>query len=451
MDSGVTMAAIDDILAQFQLSDEDRKYAKSQALMMAGLGLLGGARKGREMEGLANAGMMGLQTYQQGLGDAQQGKLAQYKMRTMAQEQVDKDEARKAEAAFNAQLAPVFSGAPRLSNMGEGGPTPQNAAAVAPMSKVDQYRKASEMYAARGNVEAAKKYADIANSMEEEYSTTPQVVMGADGKPRMVQYGKRGGAKESEYAPKPDFAEVDLGGTKQFINKYNLPTTGQSFDKTMTPDGAASNAEAQKRLALEYAKFGYQKTRDSKTDADGIKPQPLQASERTQLQEFTGALENVRQLRQTFKPEYAGRGAMGNFDVSTSSTLGSWASKDAQDLANYWADYEKLVNLPERFAVFGASLTQGEKAAWDSARRIKPGADAKQVEAALKTMEAIAERRLNGLSESLVADKRQPAAIAAITKRSGDTPAKTVARTGVEKSTGRKVVQYTDGSTEYAP
>jgi len=202
---------LDELLAQLQLGQGDKDAARKQALMMAGLSMLG-TRKGQEWDAVGRAGMGGIMEYNAAMAGAQQGKLDQFKMRDMAQKYLDGQNDREAQQQLAGQLGQVFNGGPQLQNMGAGGPTPANAQAAAPRSQAAQYREAAAIMAGRGQVEAAKKYADIAASLEEEYSTTPQPIRGADGKVTLTQFGKRGGTKDSGLTPAEKLHFANTGG-----------------------------------------------------------------------------------------------------------------------------------------------------------------------------------------------------------------------------------------------
>src|SRR5689334_3318465 len=58
------------LLAQFQPSASDKAEARRMALLTASLGLLG-TRRGFEFQGLGNAGLLGVQTYQNTLKNEQ--------------------------------------------------------------------------------------------------------------------------------------------------------------------------------------------------------------------------------------------------------------------------------------------------------------------------------------------------------------------------------------------
>jgi hypothetical protein len=358
---------------------------------------------------------------QQAVSEASRDKYNQFRMMSEGQKMVDSRKAQQQAGRDQQELQALFAGGgvPDVAPLANGqGPTVANAAAQAPGSpKGDQYRKAAEWFAARGRTEDAKRAMDMANSFDEEFSQTPQVGL-SGGRAVNALIGKKGTVKVlPDFAPTPKFREVNDGKTTRILNEYMIPETGANIAMQTTPGQDQTHG-------LELQKFRYQQGRDAAAAAAAaqgpgeVKPQALHADERKQLQEFTGNLENVNTLRSSFKDEYAGRGAAGALDVSAANTFGSWASRETQDLGKWWANYERMVNLPERFALFGASLTQGEKQAWDSARLVRPGADPKDVKEALTTMETIAKRKLGGLRESLIADRRQPAAIDAIVNRS---------------------------------
>lgn len=255
--------------ASLGLSDDERKrLILSNLLLGLGGGLMNA--RGNNMLGAAGSGaVQGAMLAQNAVQSAQQDKINALKMRMGVQEYNDKISARKQAASDQQTLGEMFAGSgPDLSRMGPGGPTPENAAAVTAGSpKGDSYRKAAAFYAQRGDTEGAKRMMDIANSFDEEYSQTPQVMM-VNGKPVNALIGKKGGVKTLDgYGVKPDFAEVDLGGTKQFVNKYNLPESGASFDKTMTPGETDSSKRGWATFGLEKDKFAYQKTKDAQEGA----------------------------------------------------------------------------------------------------------------------------------------------------------------------------------------
>jgi hypothetical protein len=104
-------------------------------------------------------------------------------------------------------------------------------------------------------------------------------------------------------------------------------------------------------------------------------------------------------LATAFKPEYGGKGVYGlgaDMQMAASANLG--ADKDA---VNWWKDYRKNIELVERHAMFGASLTTGEQGAWRSAD-ISPGMDPEVIKRNLATRNALAQKVLGNAEQDMV-------------------------------------------------
>lgn len=116
---------------------------------------------------------------------------------------------------------------------------------------------------------------------------------------------------------------------------------------------------------------------------------PLNKGDMDRLEELRASKDAFSELGRTFKRDFAGGGPAGTASVALGSAMGSLASKGAQEKAEWWADFARYIDLPERNKTFGASLSAGEKASWESAKNIKPGNDPDLVEKQVKKMEAI--------------------------------------------------------------
>ena len=104
-------------------------------------------------------------------------------------------------------------------------------------------------------------------------------------------------------------------------------------------------------------------------------------------------------LATAFKPEYAGKGVFGlGADMQMAASANIGADKDS---VNWWKDYRKNIELVERHAMFGASLTVGEQGAWRSAD-ISPGMDAKVIERNLATRKALAQKVLGNAEQDMI-------------------------------------------------
>lgn len=156
---------------------------------------------------------------------------------------------------------------------------------------------------------------------------------------------------------------------------------------------------------------------DGKPLAPPPKTQP-RMTDRTKddLNTMATTAESVSRLESEFKDEFAGGGFLGEAKTAAAKAAGSWAPEDAQSAAAFWADWDKLINLPERNAIFGASLSGSEKASWEGARNIKPGADPKLVRKKLADLKAITRKRGRALADSAVAEGYDPEAVKALTR-----------------------------------
>ena len=235
------MPTMDEYLAMMQPDPEaNRKARIFQALGGLGAGLLGG---GGWQRGLARGGLLAHDAMNDTSNRASSDQMAQFKMRMTAQEMADRDSAREGEAQFGKQLAAITSTAPRLNNMGTGGPTPANAAAVAPPDRVERLRQGAEFYAQNNKPDQAKKYFDAADAMEGTFSVDPKVGLGPDGKPQFGQFSNKGRDPRiaQGFTPPPDLQAVNLGDKTQFVDKLTT-APGATFAAGMSPDAKARNA-----------------------------------------------------------------------------------------------------------------------------------------------------------------------------------------------------------------
>lgn len=271
----------------YAMPDEERKRAAWMALAQASAGLLG-APRGREFQALGQGVQQGLLSYGDAQSQWQRSQQERIKMQ-MAQEafaaQQEERQMKLAEAkrlqeqqqVDQRALGGFFGGGPQLQNMGPGGPTPANAAAVAPPSRGQQYRMAADYYAQRGNAEMAKKYNEQADKWDEEYSTTPQVTL-QNNVPVLAQFGKRGGIKVAEgFAPPPDTQVLNLGNRHTVIDKRTTPV-GTSFDVGVGPDTVYSG-----NITMRGQNMTDARARESTAAAAGGKANELVATVRKEF------------------------------------------------------------------------------------------------------------------------------------------------------------------------
>lgn len=147
-------------------------------------------------------------------------------------------------------------------------------------------------------------------------------------------------------------------------------------------DARIASLEAQ--AALASAKAGA-------TGQSSTKPMPKYMDEK-----FSGMVETIdtldRQLK-TFKDKFANQGLLGDTKRKAAAALGSWGSKDWQEMDSWWRSAERQDELLERFKLFGATLTSNELASWRNAT-IRPGLSAEKVREFLQARQNILKRKL---------------------------------------------------------
>lgn len=91
------------------------------------------------------------------------------------------------------------------------------------------------------------------------YDSGITFVNGPDGKPVAVRTADDGSVKQLDgLSPREKLELENLGGRSVAVNPYELQA-GQSFQRTMTPDGAASNAIARENLGLSRQRLALEK------------------------------------------------------------------------------------------------------------------------------------------------------------------------------------------------
>lgn len=235
-------------------SDEVQQKAKMRGILDFGLGLLSHSYQPLGVAA-GQAGLLGVQGRDQYLQqDAQQrsqgmqGVTQMMNLQNMMQQSKDEQQYRQVRAGqVAAQGQPVAPTLPQFG-MGDRGigqqPSPQNVPRLS-TSKMSDYQKAiaDAQYLEQKGV--ATKYVDAAYAKAEKLR--PEVnkefdAADAAGNPvKVVMY--KDGSREilHDIAPKPDYKQVNLGGTEGFYDPNTKKWSGQ-FDKTQTLESVASNA-----------------------------------------------------------------------------------------------------------------------------------------------------------------------------------------------------------------
>jgi len=215
-------------LAQYQLSDDERrKLLMSNALLGIGAGLLG-ARKGNEFGALGSGMMNGVQMGQNAVSEARKGKFDSAKMAEWAQGNRDKRSAMQAGQQLNDQLAnfnPQAGMGSRSGSTADAAQIPNHWQGL--MQKAD-------IAANAGDEKRAEAFRKAAEFYRPKFSQSPQVGTDPQGAYQFV-LDEQGNEKRLGAGVKPDFAEVNTGGDVRFVNRNTMPAAGQSFAKTLTP------------------------------------------------------------------------------------------------------------------------------------------------------------------------------------------------------------------------
>lgn len=140
----------------------------------------------------------------------------------------------------------------------------------------------------------------------------------------------------------------------------------------------------------------------------------LPANTKVQVANQLREYEALKGLGKSFRDEFAGGGPLGKMATTAYQKVGSWGSQGMQDDAQWWANFDKFVNLPERNRLFGQTLTHYEQQSWNQAQYLNPRTDPKRVREQIDRMLGVYEAWLGRQRESLVADKYDPQAVDAL-------------------------------------
>jgi len=155
--------------------------------------------------------------------------------------------------------------------------------------------------------------------------------------------------------------------------------------------------ESQKMYDQRMAKALEEADKAAREAAAPAKKRDLTSGEVEKITGLDNSLGTQMRLMETFKPEYAGYGVKFAGDIA--NTIGSTFGGDKQSQAEWWAAHEANDNVA-RNALFGASLTAGEKAAWDKTS-ISPGMNPSMVENRMRERAALIEAKRKTSIENL--------------------------------------------------
>jgi hypothetical protein len=158
-------------------------------------------------------------------------------------------------------------------------------------------------------------------------------------------------------------AELETQKGTQRLAELQLKFAEAGKDRSQRK-AIADQIDATKRVISTQQATSRVSAAEAKATASGAKVKPVPNSITTDLSEAESVAQGTANAYTTYKPEYGG--VEGLVDA-ISGKWNPWASKESEEAANWWADYENQVALVERHAKFGATLNEGEKAAWRAA------------------------------------------------------------------------------------
>ena len=165
-------------------------------------------------------------------------------------------------------------------------------------------------------------------------------------------------------------AELQGGKIKYDVRNKNLDGIIKFIN-----DNAASERAINKALA----------TLKAKNEMAETKLSPSERKEKRGIENLDYAVE---ELRRTFKPEYANM----KFDtIGQAKAMFDERIRSNPEMAEWWRRYENVA-LPERHAMFGATLTAGERESWRRAS-IGPGNSTAAIEGWLNDKKNILGRK----------------------------------------------------------
>lgn len=258
-----------------------------------------------------------------------------------------------------------------------------------------------------GQIEAVRRYAEE-NGVTEDEAAQQLQERGLLRAPKAAKGGKGGGGG---------------GGGAAGLSGKGEGLTGEEFLATLSPDDARlvrGISEGKFKASDIPTKGGrreqvlswVQQFQPEGGSAGKALPEPV----RKVIVEARDNAATMDRMLSSFKPQFAGKGVLGigaDLQLDASARLGA-----DNDSVQWWKNYRKQAQLVERHAMFGASLTTGEQAAWASAD-ISPGMDPKVIEENLKTRAELTRKVLDYTRQDMIDAGHSEKRVGAIAGRAG--------------------------------
>lgn len=145
----------------------------------------------------------------------------------------------------------------------------------------------------------------------------------------------------------------------------------------------------------------------------GMTERPLPEKVKQTAREAKDLTTSLGQLSDSFKESYGGKGIYGIGAEASMEAASRGVPFTDKSAAEWWRNYRKQNELIERHEMFGASLTGGEKQAWQQAT-IHPGMEPAQIKRNLATRKRLAEVMLERRKQEEVASGLDPERVNAL-------------------------------------
>lgn len=423
------------------------KTPEGQGLLAGAFGYAANAQRGAPINSIGRGGLAGLLGYSNALErqdqQAENQWMQKYRQMQMDKAQYDMDRTKSADAEatrvreiMRNAFTPV-SGAQAIGVDGRG-PTPDKTPMIGQLPKVDY----QALLAQGVPLEQVKALAEAQNLGRSKVKNIETISI--DGKPMRVgvdEFGQQVAQIGMEWKP---LERVDAGG---YVGVYD-PTNPMGgvrklVDKTMTPEGRDASArgwatvsQGERRLELDKGQNAY----TFNAELGGYVPKnpggqfvPLEgAGKSPKLTESEG--KNTLYLSQMREASSALAGAKGASPMSVAMTDSPYTNWMVGDDSQRAAQAQRQWSEAYLRAKTGAAATAGEVE--NNIRTFFP---------VVGDSEATIKRKSEARAQA-EKDMEIPAGRGAA--RAAEGSAKQIKRTGTYN--GRKVIEYTDGSTAYA-
>lgn len=230
-----------------------------------------------------------------------------------------------------------------------------------------------------------------------------------------------GRSRERKLAPQREQATGDVNRLSGAMEMYKLEQEEAKRKQAQTNVEAGrvltqATAAATKKNREETAAAKIEAARvlaEAKVKATEKKKTAFRPPTQTQIKDFEDTAFDTGKavdMLKAFKPSYGnvetilGKKYKG---VPILGTLSNWLSRTApiatdeerEAKAEWWADYGKLLELPERHALFGSALSRTEGTSWDKVT-INPNMEPEQIQIRLNKMLSDKDRALKYIAKN---------------------------------------------------